>query len=65
VVDPPVLTGGPAGAVASGGPVDGTRLGDGEAESYEVVMADRSRHRYVRTDLRSPDGAVVYRWEGR
>lgn len=42
---------GPSGqAVAVGGPLDGTVLGDdGRAERYEVRMADGTVHLYVRS----------------
>jgi hypothetical protein len=59
VDSPEVLT-----AVAEGGPVDGTDLGPAGPESYEIVMADRSRHRYLRT-AQTRGATVVYRWAGR
>ena len=51
-------------AVAEGGPADGTGLGEAGPEAYEMVMADRSRHRYLRT-AETRDGETVYRWAGR
>lgn len=56
---PEVLT-----AVAEGGPADGMDLGGAGPESYEIVMADRSRHRYLQT-ARMGEGTVLYRWAGR
>lgn len=55
-------------AQAFGGPLDGTRLGDGPAEEYEVRMADGSRHVYSRSEcvVVGPDGAVrLFRYAGR
>jgi hypothetical protein len=51
-------------ALAEGGPADGTDLGEAGPESYDVVMADLSRHRYVRT-TETRGGDVIYRWAGR
>jgi hypothetical protein len=51
-------------ALAEGGPADGTALGEAGPESYDVVMADRSRHRYLRT-AETRDRTLVYRWAGR
>ncbi len=44
------LPAGPTRALAYGGPVDGSSLGDDSAAEYEVVTSDRARWRYVRTD---------------
>lgn len=56
-------------AVARGGPLDGSVLGDSAAEEFEVVMADGSHHLYVVTDewSKSASGvhARVYDWRGR
>jgi hypothetical protein len=53
---------GPTPAFAVGGPLDGSVLGEGNAEEYEVLMADGSRHRYLRTT--ADTGTIVYRWAG-
>lgn len=62
----------PSLAVGSGGPLDGAVLGDGNAAEsaaeYEVVLADNSRHRYLRTDRvvsHGNDQARVFSWAGR
>jgi len=59
----------PVSAVAVGGPLDGTLLGVATAGSYEVVLADRSRHLYRPSEqmLRRPDGSRdrVFSWAGR
>lgn len=57
-------------AIGSGGPLDGTVLGNEAATEYEVVTADRARWRYVRTDElttnRETGGAArLYRCAGR
>lgn len=56
-------------AVARGGPVDGTVLGSGDAEAYEVRMADRTCWEYRATSDHEqlPDGsrARVYVVAGR
>ncbi len=56
-------------AVARGGPMDGKVLGPAAADSYEVVMADRTRWVYVLTNDREtlPDGStgVVFFVAGR
>ena len=57
-------------AIGSGGPMDGTILGDEAATEYEIVTADRARWRYVRTDdltTNEMTGAVarLYRCAGR
>jgi hypothetical protein len=51
-------------ALAEGGPADGTDLGEAGPEAYEIVMADRTQHRYLRT-AEALRGRVVYRWAGR
>ncbi|CAO5164365.1 hypothetical protein FAIPA1_240090 [Frankia sp. AiPs1] len=59
----------PSASIASDGPLDGQRLGDPKAASFEVVMADRSRHVYRATATleSAPDGALcrVFEWAGR
>jgi len=52
--------------------LDGAVLGDGNAAEsaadYEVVLADNSRHRYLRTDRvvsHGNDQARVFSWAGR
>ncbi|MGY2066432.1 hypothetical protein [Blastococcus sp. SYSU DS0619] len=56
-------------AVARGGPLDGSVLGDAAAGVFEIVMADGSQHRYVATDEwgGSASGARTraYAWQGR
>lgn len=56
-------------AVARGGPLDGSMLGEATVEKFEVVMADGSRHLYARTDewsLSAPGvHARLYDWAGR
>jgi hypothetical protein len=59
----------PSGSVASGGPLDGQRLGAPECQEFEVTMADRTRHVY-RTTARleqQVDGTTcrVFAWQGR
>lgn len=58
-----------ANAMAVGGPMDGTILGRAGSAQYEVVMADRTRWKYVATRERheQPDGTlvVVYACAGR
>ena len=51
-------------ALASGGPLDGTTLGEDLPERYVVAMADNSRHVYARTDRRAGDGRL-YDYVGR
>ena len=36
-------------AVARGGPLDGSMLGEATVEEFEVVMADGSRHVYAKS----------------
>lgn len=56
---------GPDGqAVAVGGPLDGTVLGDDRTERYEVRMADGTVHLYVRSSV-PPGGRSVYAYAGR
>lgn len=49
--------------------MDGADLGEANVDEYEVEMADRSRHRYVRsTDAAPVSGgrdACFYDWDGR
>jgi hypothetical protein len=52
------------GAVANGGPLDGTRLGDAGADEFQAVMADGTTHRYLRTQARTMAG-VIYDHAGR
>ncbi|MGY1839630.1 MULTISPECIES: hypothetical protein [unclassified Modestobacter] len=56
-------------AVARGGPLDGSALGDVAPAEFEVVMADGSHHLYGATDewAESAPGvhARVYDWRGR
>lgn len=44
--------------------MDGAVLGDAGPEQYDVVMADGSKHRYLRTPISQGDH-VVYEWAGR
>ena len=59
----------PVASVASGGPLDGERLGDPEAQEFEVTMADRTRHVYRSTEKleQLSDGTIcrVFVWHGR
>lgn len=49
--------------------MDGADLGDASADEYEVEMADRSRHRYVRSSDEATAGGggevCFYDWDGR
>jgi hypothetical protein len=54
----------PKEAVASGGPMDGSRLGSGDVEEFQVTMADGARHLYLRTDVQT-DRGVLYDYAGR
>jgi hypothetical protein len=56
--------------VAEGGPLDGTEIDLARrADEVAVEIADRSIHRYVRTDvarlLQSGVSGAVFRWVGR
>ncbi|WNV74296.1 hypothetical protein [Geodermatophilus sp. DSM 44513] len=57
------------GAVARGGPLDGSMLGEATVEEFEVLMADGSRHLYTRTQewsLAAPGVRLrLYAWSGR
>jgi hypothetical protein len=47
-------------AVAWGGPLDGTPLGPADADRYEVRMADKTVHLYLRSDKTVPHGVVFH-----
>ncbi|MGI8691778.1 MAG: hypothetical protein ACR2JK_02605 [Geodermatophilaceae bacterium] len=58
----------PMRAVGRGGPMDGAVLGAADQADFEVVMADASRHRYVRTDVlasRGPEPTREFSLAGR